>query len=57
MQQRDIDLVEGWLAAERGDPRYPTATGPWLEGYDLKMKQLAERRRFRGYPQQPVTVQ
>mgnify|MGYP001007905461 CR=1 FL=1 len=57
MQQRDLEMVEGWMAAERGEPRDPHATAPWREGYDLKRKQLAERFRYRKYQCQPALVQ
>ena len=57
MQQRDDDLLAGWLAAERGDARDANASAAWLEGFDLKTTQLVERKRFRTYAHQPAAVQ
>lgn len=57
MQQRDDDLLEGWQAAERGDARDASRSAAWQQGFDLKMTQQAERKRFRTYAHQPLALQ
>ena len=57
MTDRDREVVEGWLAAERGDLPDSTATKAWREGYALKRRQLTERRRFARLHLQPAVAQ
>jgi hypothetical protein len=57
MLRSDQDLVDGWLAADSGEPFNWSRSARWREGFHLRRLQQACRRAWAGIPSMTATYQ
>ena len=57
MMRRDVDLVDGWLAADKGEQFDLTRTAEWREGFRLRRLQQTCRRAWAGISSMTATYQ